>query len=115
MADILEFPSRQAQGLAYLDRELRALLAARGADQRLTDFAVNQLTKMYAQLSESEQYSFTVELPPSLGRADRDSLYRQINEGLEGIRRENHSLMVRLIAQLVLAELRLFQHERGDS
>ena len=69
MAEILEFPSRQAQGLAFLDRELRALLAARGADQRLIDFAVSQLTRTYAQLSESEQYSFTVELPASIDAA----------------------------------------------
>ena len=114
MADILEFPSKQAQGLAYLDRELRALLAARGADDRLIDFAVSQLTRTYAQLSESEQYSFSVELPASISAGDKESLYRQINEGLEGIRTENHSLMVRLIARLVLAEVRLFQHERAE-
>lgn len=114
MGDILEFPSRQAQGLAFLDRELRALLAARGADDRLIDFAVGQLTRTYAQLSESEQYSFSVELPDSVGAGDREALYRQINEGLEGIRQENHSLMVKLIARLVLAEVRLFQHERAE-
>jgi len=114
MGDILEFPSRQAQGLAYLDRELRALLAERGADERLTDFAVSQLTRTYAQLSESEQYSFSVELPASVSPGERDDLYRQINTGLEGIRRENHSLMVKLIARLVLAEVRLFQHERTE-
>jgi hypothetical protein len=114
MGEILEFPSRQAQGLAYLDRELRSLLAARGADDRLIDFAVSQLTRTYAQLSESEQYSFSVELPDSISAAERDALHRQITEGLEGIRRENHGLMVQLIARLVLAELRLFQHERAD-
>jgi hypothetical protein len=114
MGDILEFPSRQAQGLAFLDRELRALLAARGADERLIDFAVSQLTSTYAQLSESEQYSFCVELPNSISPADKDTLYGQINTGLEGIRRENHGLMVNLIARLVLAEVRLFQHERTE-
>ena len=114
MGEILEFHSRQAQGLAFLDRELRALLQARGADQRLIDFAVSQLTRTYAQLSESEQYSFCVELPASIDAAGRDALYRQINTGLEGIRRENHALMVQLIARLVLAELRLFQHQRGE-
>ncbi len=45
---------------------------------------------------------------------ERDALYQQINTGLEGIRRENHSLMVQLIARLVLAEVRLFQHERVE-
>lgn len=114
MADILEFPSRQAQGLAFLDRELRALLAARGADERLIDFAVSQLTRTYAQLSESEQYSFSVALPDSIDTAAKDALYQQINAGLEGIRKENHALMVQLIARLVLAELRLFQHERTE-
>jgi hypothetical protein len=114
VADILEFPSRQAQGLAFLERELRALLTARGADERLIDFAVSQLTGTYAKLSESEQYDFSVELPASVSPAERDQLYRQINAGLEGIRRENHALMVELVARLVLAELRLFQHERSE-
>lgn len=114
MGDILEFPSRQAQGLAFLERELRALLRARGADDRLIDFAVGQLTGTYAKLSESEQYEFSIELPDTVTASQRDELYRQINSGLEGIRRENHALMVELIARLVLAELRLFQHERSE-
>ncbi len=114
MGEILEFPSQQAQGLAFLDRQLRALLATKGADEQLIDFAANQLTQIYAQLSESEQYSFSVELPASIGHEDKDRLYQQINTGLEGIRKENHALMVNLIAQLVLAEVRLFQHERID-
>ena len=114
MGDILEFPSQQARGLAFLDQQLRTLLEERGADQQLIDFAAAQLTDIYAQLSETEQYSFSVELPDSMEPADKESLYQQVNTGLEGIRKENHSMMVKLIAQLVLAEVRLFQHERSD-
>jgi hypothetical protein len=114
MGDILEFPSQQTQGLAFLDRQLRELLTAKGADAQLVDFAARQLTKMYAQLSESEQYSFSVELPAQLEDDERDSLYRQITAGLEGIRKENHALLVKMLAQLVLAQVRLFQHERHD-
>lgn len=114
MGDILEFPSQQAQGLVYLDRQLRELLAAKGADEQLVNFAARQLTKMYAQLSEAEHYSFSVELPEHLNAEERDRLYQQINVGLEGIRRENHALLVNMLAQLVLAEVRLFQHERRD-
>ena len=113
MGNVLKFPSRQAQGLAFLDRQLRALLEARGADDKLVDFAAGQLTDIYAQLSESEQYSFTVELPESISVSEKVAIYDQINEGLEGIRQENHALMVKLVAQLVLAEVKLFQHERG--
>ena len=90
MGQVLEFPSQQAQGLAFLDRQLRGLLAAKGADQPLIDFAASQLTQIYAELSDSEQYSFSVELPDSLDSTERDHLYHQVNEGLEGLRRENH-------------------------
>lgn len=114
MGQILEFPSRRAQGLAYLERELRALLSARGADERLIEFAASQLTQTYARLSESEQHSFSVELPTSVDEEERDRLYQEINAGLDGIRAENHKLMVELIARLMLAEMRLFQHERAE-
>jgi len=114
MADILEFPSQQIQGLVFLDRQLRELLAAKGADDQLVDFAAKQLTKMYAQLSESERYHFTVELPAHLNAQECEALYSQINVGLEGVRKESHSLLVKMVAQLVLAQVRLFQHERMD-
>lgn len=114
MGDILEFPSQQAQGLTFLEQELRALLQSRGADEALVDFAASQLTGIYTELAEAEQYSFSIDLPEGISLETRDALYRQINSGLEGIRRENHALMVKLIAQLVLAEVRLFQHERQD-
>lgn len=112
MGDILNFPSQRAQGLAFLDQEVRALLQSKGADKQLIDFAAAQLTSIYNDLSESEQYSFKVELPASITAGDKDDLYQQITLGLEAIRKENHSLMIKLIAQLVLAQVRLFQHER---
>jgi hypothetical protein len=114
MGDILEFPSQQTQGLAFLDRQLRELLAAKGADEQLVDFAAGQLTTMYSQLSDAEQYRFTVELPAHLGAQEKANLYLQINAGLEGMRKENHALLVRMMAQLVLAEVRLFQHQRPE-
>jgi hypothetical protein len=55
-----------------------------------------------------------VELPETLVSAQRERLHQQINTGLEGIRQENHGLLVKLVAQLVLAEVKLFQHERSD-
>lgn len=111
---VLEFPSQQVQGLAYLDAQLRKLLASKGADQPLIDFAADQLTQTYAELSESEQYSFSITLPPGIGDDDAEELNRQVNSGLEGIRAENHALMIKLVAQLVLAKVRLFQHERDE-
>lgn len=114
MGQVYEFPSHQAQGLGYLDKELRSLLESKGADQQLIDFAATQLTTIYAQLSESEQYVFSLTVPAGMAEDDREELTRQINVGLEGIRQENHAMMVKLVAQLVLAEVRLYQHEQGE-
>lgn len=114
MGEILTFPSEQAQGLAFLDTQLRQLLEAKGADAKLIDFAANQLTSLYSQLTESEQYSFTVSLPQHLDKGESEDLYQQINTGLDTIREQNHALLVNLVAQLVLAEVRLFQLERID-
>ena len=114
MGRVFEFPSQQVQGLAYLDRELRALLEGKGADEQLIDFAAAQLTRIYAELSESEQYTFSLKLPAALDDKDREELSQQIHAGLEGIRQENHAMMVKLVAQLVLAKVRLYQQERAE-
>ena len=114
MGRVLEFPSRQAQGLAYLERQLRSLLESKGADQPLIDFATTQLTQIYSELNESEQYVFLLQVPKGLDEREREDLNSQINTGLEGIRRENHAMMVKLVAQLVLAQVKLYQHERAD-
>ena len=112
MGTVLEFPSQRAQGLAYLDTQLRQLLRSKGADDELVNFAAEQLTKTYASLTESEQYRFAIQLPPTINEADSAHLYHEIETGLEGIRAENHALMIELIAQLVLTKVQLFQHER---
>ena len=112
MGDLLEFPSPQVQGLAYLDRHIRQMLADRGADEALLDFAAGELTRIYRRIHDNEQYSFSVHLPESLDAPGRTALKLDIETGLEGIRRENHALMLELVAELVLTRVQLFQSTR---
>ncbi len=113
MGDLLEFPSPRAQGLAYLDRRIRQLLASRGADDELIDFAAGELTRIYRRSHDQEQYSFRVALPESLAEPERTALKLDIETGLEEIRRDNHALTLELIAELVLARVQLFQSTRA--
>lgn len=113
MGDVLSFPSTTARGLAYLDRTIRDLLTARGADDELIDFAAAELTRVYRQVSEGESYQLDVRLPEGLDAGQRDALYLEINAGLESLRKENHGLVLDLVAQLVLARVSLFQLNRG--
>lgn len=112
MGDVLEFPTPKAQGMAFLESQLRAILAAKGADEQLIDFATGQLTRVYERVNESEQYSFSVRLPEGLTDSEKSALRQEINAGLEDVRRSNHALMLQLVAELVLAQVRLFQHQR---
>ncbi|MEM9256599.1 MAG: hypothetical protein AAGA91_14225 [Pseudomonadota bacterium] len=114
MGTVLEFPSKRAQGLAFLDDQMRLLLQRKGADDQLIDFALTQLKQIYERVHDAEQYSFSVTLPDGLSEQQRDSLAQQINGGLENIRRENHSLTLELLAELVLAQVTLFQLQRTD-
>lgn len=113
MGELLEFPSPRAQGLAFLDRHIRKLLADRGADEALLDYAAKELTGIYSQIQRGEQYSFSVNLPPQLDEKARTRLKLEIETGLEDLRRENHALLLQLIAELVLARVQLFQARRG--
>jgi len=41
-------------------------------------------------------------------------LQQQIGEGVDALRAHHHHLVLRLAARLLLAEMRLFQHERVE-
>ena len=98
--------------MAYLEGQLRAILAAKGADEQLIAFATEQLTRVYNRVHEQEQYSVEVRLPDGLSPAAISALKAEIEAGLEEIRRGNHAMLLQLIAELVLAQVQLFQQQR---
>ncbi len=114
MAKLIEFPSQRAQGLAFLDQQIRELLRARGADEELIDFAAATVKRVYERSIEAEDYSFQVSLPEGISGDDAEALRQSIFAGVERIRDENHAVVVRLIAELVMAEVRMFQASRDS-
>lgn len=114
MADVLEFPSQEKRAFAFLERNLRALLTAKGADEQLISFALTALTSVYSELTADSDCGFSVDLPRNIAEAEALHLQQQIAKGVEGIRSQHHDVVLRLAARLVLTELRLFQHERSD-
>ena len=115
MATILQFPSQQVQGLAYLEEQLRDLLLARGADQELVDFAANTVSEVYQRNAQAENYDFSLQLPEGIDESSAEQLQEGIQAGIAGIQAENHAIIVRLIAELVLAEVKIFQYQRDDT
>jgi type IV pilus biogenesis protein CpaD/CtpE len=113
LGEILEFPSQQVQGLSFLENELKVLLAAKGADQELMEFAATTVREIYERYANAENYSFNLQLPEGMDQADAETLKDDIQQGVESIRAGNHAVIVRLIAELTMAEVRLFQAGRG--
>jgi hypothetical protein len=114
MAEIIQFPTRQREAFDFLDRELAALLRAKGADEALIDFATATLTEVYDELRRSSDRQFEVRLPLGVSELAAEQLREDITSGIEKLSQEQHDLTLKLAARLVLTELRLFQHERKD-
>ena len=112
MTEVLEFPTREAQAFAYLERELTALLTARGADDALIAHGLGALKSVYLEASEASDFAFSIDLPAPMASEQVALLQQQIAEGVEAMRDHHHSLVLKLAARLLLTELKLFQHER---
>jgi hypothetical protein len=112
VARILDFPSQRVQGLAFLEEQIRDLLAARGADEELMNFAAATIGEIYQRNVDAENYSFSLTLPDTIDEEQSSSLQQAIADGIERVRGENHAIIVRLIAELTLAEVRNFQQQR---
>lgn len=112
MATILEFPSRQMLGLSFLEDQIRELLAAKGADEELMEFAAVTVKDIYQRYATAENYSFSLELPGDISTASTEQLQRDVQAGIEQVRAENHAIIVRLIAELTLAQVTRFQLQR---
>ena len=57
MGDLLEFPTPKAQGMAFLESQLREILTAKGADDQLINFAVDQLVSRLHTVKHRMQFS----------------------------------------------------------
>ena len=114
MAEILEFPTRERQAFTFLKEQLAQMLRNKGADDTLINHAISSLTDVYAELQGESECHFEVRLPQQLSQNEALSLQEDIAAGVEQLRKVHHDLTLKLAARLMLTELRLFQHERGD-
>ena len=114
MSNVLELPTREKQAYAFLTENLTALLRDKGADEKLIAHATALLLKVYGEAQDTADFSFSVDLPDDLTPAQIAQLRQQIEVGTDAQRKHHHSLMIRMAAQLLLTELKLFQYGREE-
>lgn len=114
MAEVLEFPEREVKAYAFLASELAAMMAAKGADDALIEFATTTLRDVYQEIANDSDYSFKVDLPAGISVDDAMRLQQQIAQGIDSLRSTHHDAVVKLVARLLLVEMRLFQEQRHE-
>ena len=114
MAEILEFPTREKQAFAFLEEQLRHMLSAKGADDRLIEHAIASLKDVYAELQRDSDCHFEVRLPEQLSREESLHLQEDIASGIAQLRKTHHNSTLKFAARWVLTDLKLSQHERSD-
>ena len=113
MAKILDFPSARIQGLSFLQNEVKHLLEQKGAGTDLQEFAAATVKDIYQRHVSAATTPFELRLPESIAAADASQLETQIATNLAALQAENHAVVVRLIAELTLTEVKLFQLQNG--
>ena len=98
MAEILEFPTREAQACNFLKKQLDQLLRQRRADDRLIDHAVVSLTRVYNELQSDSACHFKVQLPDLISGPGAEALQEDIAACIGRPRREHHDLTLKLAA-----------------
>ncbi len=107
MGDVIDMPSRAEQGMAYLDREIRKLMLAKGESEEAIEIALQTLKDVYARYQDIGSLGFEVKLPEGLTEAQQAIIQQQIQTGIELLNEAHGHMLNRLAAELVLTKIKL--------
>lgn len=110
MADIIDFSKYKE--LAKVGDDLAKLLADLGADHDIIEFAIRRQKELHNQHQGLVQYAFSVSLNSPISEEDQKKLYSQVQQVIAQVNEKLVAENSRLTAQLLLAEIKLFQYER---
>lgn len=114
MGKVIELPSRAAQGMAYLDAEIRQLMATKGESDEAIELALDTLKDVYSRYEEIGKQRFSVKLPPELSEAQLKDIQSQIEKGITVLTEEHRHIINILAAELVITKLKLLSHEESQ-
>lgn len=115
MGNVIDLPSRAQQGMAFLEKEIRKLMAEKGESEAAVELALDTLKDVYSRYGDIGKLGFEITLPPTLTEEQSSSIYKQINDGLNILIDEHSHIINRLAAELIMTKLKLLEQQEKQS
>ncbi len=115
MGEIIDLPSKAAQGMAFLEREIRRIMADSGETEAATNIAIQTLKEVYGRYGDFATKSFSVILPDSIKPDEQTAIQAQIEQGIALLNHEHGHLINQLAAELVLTKIQLNAYTSDSS
>lgn len=112
MTKIIDLASYREK--VFVSDELSSLLRSKGADDELVQFAVQRQKELWQRHETLGKYGFEISLEAAMSNTNRETLVSQIQSGVEQVKSKLLSENYQLMAELLLAEIKLFQYQRLD-
>lgn len=109
MGKVIELPSKAAQGMAFLDAEIRKLMSEKGESEEAVELALSTLKDVYSRYEEIGNQGFAVKLPAQLNEEEVSDIRSQIELGIAKLTEEHRHIINLLAAELVMTKLALLK------
>jgi hypothetical protein len=112
VAEIVDFAKYKAE-LEAQKGSVGSFLRERGADNELAEFGEQLSKELVGLLDNLGQYNFPVTLPRSLSAEEQMQITADVNAGIGQVHGKLEAVIRTLVARTLIAELKVFQHERS--
>jgi len=109
MGKVIKFPSKEVQGMAFLEDGIRKIMAAKGESEEAISLTLDTLKEVYSKYADMGKQNFSVKLPPYLSEEHIEIISNQITEGVQMLNKEHAKIINKLASELVLTKVELLK------
>lgn len=109
MGKVIEFPSKEVQGMAFLEDGIRKIMTSKGESEEAISLTLDTLKEVYSKYADMGKQNFSVKLPPYLSEEHIEIISQQITEGVQMLNKEHAKIINKLASELVLTKVELLK------
>jgi len=107
MGKVIKFPSKEEQGMSYLEEGIRELMESKGDNDAAIDITIDTLIEVYKKYGNMGKQNFSLKLPPYIREEHIGLITQQITDGIQLLNHEHAKIINQLAAELVLTKVQL--------
>lgn len=115
MSNVIQFPSKAAKGMAYLEHGIRSLMESKGESEEVIILTIKTLKEVYKKYGNLGKQHFQLKLPPYLSKDHINAITQQISNGVQMLNQEHAKIINQLAAELALTKVQLYQYQTDNT